>query len=151
MTTNYLFSRKSSNVWCLLVLALLLIHSHRTWAQQKPPRPISVHVSPMQGLQFGAFFQASTGGTITVDPNGTRSSTGDVVLANLGFMYSPAIFEVETQAGTLISNTVGNWEGKELSSKLELEVGKDLQFIRINGTLVGGLVGLIIYTISKLI
>ncbi|AHF15351.1 DUF445 domain-containing protein [Niabella soli] len=55
------------------------------------------------------------------------------------------------QAGALISNTVGNWEGKELSSKLELEVGKDLQFIRINGTLVGGLVGLLIYAISKLI
>ena len=49
--------------------------------------------------------------------------------------------------GTLISSTVGNWEGKELSNKLELEVGKDLQFIRINGTIVGGLVGLIIYTI----
>lgn len=50
--------------------------------------------------------------------------------------------------GELISTTVGNWEGEELSRKLELEVGKDLQFIRINGTLVGGLVGLIIYTIA---
>lgn len=52
------------------------------------------------------------------------------------------------QFGSLISSTVGNWEGKELSNKLELEVGKDLQFIRVNGTIVGGLVGLIIYTIS---
>jgi uncharacterized membrane-anchored protein YjiN (DUF445 family) len=52
------------------------------------------------------------------------------------------------QFGSLISSTVGNWKGKELSEKLELEVGKDLQFIRVNGTLVGGLVGLIIYTIS---
>lgn len=55
------------------------------------------------------------------------------------------------EAGSLISNTVGNWEGKELSRKLELEVGKDLQFIRINGTIVGGLVGLLIYTLSQLI
>lgn len=53
--------------------------------------------------------------------------------------------------GELISTTVGNWEGKELSRKLELEVGKDLQFIRINGTLVGGLVGLLIYTIANFI
>ncbi|UOU99146.1 DUF445 domain-containing protein [Chryseobacterium daecheongense] len=52
------------------------------------------------------------------------------------------------QFGNLISSTVGNWKGKELSEKLELEVGKDLQFIRVNGTLVGGLVGLIIYTIA---
>ena len=53
------------------------------------------------------------------------------------------------QFGSLISSTVGNWEGKELSAKMELEVGKDLQFIRVNGTIVGGLVGLIIYTISN--
>lgn len=52
-------------------------------------------------------------------------------------------------AGNLISSTVGNWKGKELSEKLELEVGKDLQFIRVNGTLVGGLVGLVIYTIAN--
>ena len=52
------------------------------------------------------------------------------------------------QFGELISSTVGNWQGKELSQKLELEVGKDLQFIRVNGTLVGGLVGLLIYTIT---
>ncbi len=53
------------------------------------------------------------------------------------------------QFGNLISSTIGNWQGKELSEKLELEVGKDLQFIRVNGTLVGGLVGLIIYTIAN--
>ncbi|HBR11112.1 MAG TPA: DUF445 domain-containing protein [Chryseobacterium sp.] len=53
--------------------------------------------------------------------------------------------------GNLISDTVGNWEGRELSRKLELEVGKDLQFIRINGTIVGGLVGLLIYTIANFI
>lgn len=53
------------------------------------------------------------------------------------------------QFGDLISSTVGNWQGKELSEKLELEVGKDLQFIRVNGTLVGGLVGLVIYTIAN--
>lgn len=55
------------------------------------------------------------------------------------------------KVGALISDTVGNWEGKELSNKLELEVGKDLQFIRVNGTLVGGLVGLLIHLITKLI
>lgn len=52
------------------------------------------------------------------------------------------------KAGDLISNTVGNWQGRDLSEKLELEVGKDLQFIRVNGTIVGGLVGLLIYALS---
>jgi len=61
------------------------------------------------------------------------------------------ILKNTSKVGDLISSTVGNWQGKELSNKLELEVGKDLQFIRINGTLVGGLVGLLIYTITRMI
>jgi uncharacterized membrane-anchored protein YjiN (DUF445 family) len=55
------------------------------------------------------------------------------------------------RVGELISRTVGNWQGHDLSEKLELEVGKDLQYIRINGTIVGGLVGLLIYTITQLL
>ena len=50
--------------------------------------------------------------------------------------------------GDLISSTVKSWDGKEVSEKLELEIGKDLQYIRINGTLVGGLIGLIIYGVE---
>ncbi|MBP1225876.1 DUF445 domain-containing protein [Flavobacterium sp. 1355] len=52
--------------------------------------------------------------------------------------------------GDLISSTVKSWDGKEVSEKLELEIGKDLQYIRINGTLVGGLIGLIIYGVEQL-
>ncbi|MFV0146749.1 DUF445 domain-containing protein [Empedobacter falsenii] len=66
------------------------------------------------------------------------------------FIYRMILRNVK-EVESLISNTVDKWEGKELSEKLELEVGKDLQFIRINGTLVGGLVGLIIYTITQLV
>ncbi|GEM52187.1 hypothetical protein EB1_19770 [Empedobacter brevis NBRC 14943 = ATCC 43319] len=66
------------------------------------------------------------------------------------FLYRMILRNVKEVEG-LISSTVDKWEGKELSEKLELEVGKDLQFIRINGTLVGGLVGLVIYTITQLV
>ncbi|WP_163398232.1 DUF445 domain-containing protein [Flavobacterium fluviatile] len=52
--------------------------------------------------------------------------------------------------GDLISSTVKSWDGKEVSEKLELEIGKDLQYIRINGTLVGGFIGLIIYGVEWL-
>lgn len=65
------------------------------------------------------------------------------------FLYR-MILKNRTEVERLISSTVSGWEGKELSDKLELEVGKDLQFIRINGTLVGGLVGLIIYIVTQL-
>jgi uncharacterized membrane-anchored protein YjiN (DUF445 family) len=58
------------------------------------------------------------------------------------------ILKNKNTVGSMISQTVGQWEGRELSQKLELEVGRDLQFIRINGTIIGGLVGLLIYTLS---
>jgi uncharacterized membrane-anchored protein YjiN (DUF445 family) len=44
---------------------------------------------------------------------------------------------------------VRNWDSTTLVERVELQVGKDLQFIRINGTLVGGLVGLLIFVASK--
>jgi uncharacterized membrane-anchored protein YjiN (DUF445 family) len=52
---------------------------------------------------------------------------------------------------TLISDTVKRWDGPETSRKIELQVGRDLQFIRINGTVVGALAGLIIYTVGELV
>ncbi|MEM7030596.1 MAG: DUF445 domain-containing protein [Chloroflexota bacterium] len=51
----------------------------------------------------------------------------------------------------LISQTIERWDAEATSQKIELQVGRDLQFIRINGTLVGGLVGFIIHGISLLI
>jgi uncharacterized membrane-anchored protein YjiN (DUF445 family) len=53
------------------------------------------------------------------------------------------------EVGQLIAQTVSSWDPEETSRRIELLVGRDLQFIRINGTLVGGLVGLLIYTASQ--
>jgi uncharacterized membrane-anchored protein YjiN (DUF445 family) len=50
----------------------------------------------------------------------------------------------------LVSETVRNWDARTVSDRLENAVGRDLQYIRINGTLVGGLVGLVIHTIEYL-
>lgn len=50
---------------------------------------------------------------------------------------------------TLITDTVDRWDAAETSRKVELQVGRDLQFIRINGTVVGSLAGLLIYTVSQ--
>ncbi|MHA7269457.1 DUF445 domain-containing protein [Arthrobacter sp. HLT1-20] len=52
---------------------------------------------------------------------------------------------------SLITDTVGRWDAVETSEKIELQVGKDLQFIRINGTVVGSLAGLAIFTIATLV
>nr|WP_156810736.1 DUF445 domain-containing protein [Arthrobacter sp. FB24] len=50
----------------------------------------------------------------------------------------------------VITDTVARWDAEETSQKIELQVGKDLQFIRINGTVVGALAGLAIFTLAHL-
>jgi uncharacterized membrane-anchored protein YjiN (DUF445 family) len=60
-----------------------------------------------------------------------------------------AVDQFRGEVAQLISHTVGQWDAEETSKKIELQIGKDLQFVRINGTLVGGLVGLLLYSISK--
>jgi len=55
------------------------------------------------------------------------------------------------QIASLISDTVRSWDGMDTSRRVELAIGRDLQFIRINGTLVGGLVGLLIHAVKMYI
>ncbi len=50
----------------------------------------------------------------------------------------------------IITDTIERWDGEEASRRIELHVGRDLQFIRINGTVVGSLAGLAIYAIAQL-
>jgi uncharacterized membrane-anchored protein YjiN (DUF445 family) len=54
------------------------------------------------------------------------------------------------EVAALIETTVAAWDPEDTTRKIELQIGRDLQYIRINGTLVGGLVGLLIYTVSEL-
>jgi uncharacterized membrane-anchored protein YjiN (DUF445 family) len=57
--------------------------------------------------------------------------------------YRPEVAE-------LIARTVEGWDASDASAKIEVQIGRDLQFIRINGTLVGGLVGMLLYLVSVL-
>ncbi|MGY4711932.1 DUF445 domain-containing protein [Mycolicibacterium sp. CBM1] len=52
---------------------------------------------------------------------------------------------------TIITDTIERWDAEEASRRIELHVGRDLQFIRINGTVVGALAGLVIYTVAQLL
>jgi uncharacterized membrane-anchored protein YjiN (DUF445 family) len=65
-----------------------------------------------------------------------------------------AVFAVTRYGAELtavITHTVNRWDGREAARRIELHVGRDLQFIRINGTIVGGLVGVVIHTVSVLL
>ena len=52
------------------------------------------------------------------------------------------------EVATVISDTVARWDADDASRRIELHVGRDLQFIRINGTVVGALAGLAIHTVA---
>jgi len=68
--------------------------------------------------------------------------------------HSIAGYLVERFAGDvadLVGSTVARWDTEETSHRIELQVGRDLQWIRVNGTVVGGLAGRVIYTVAQLI
>ncbi|NUR95098.1 MAG: DUF445 domain-containing protein, partial [Kribbellaceae bacterium] len=103
------------------------------------------------------------------DPNSTLRVRGIKVLHDLGARLqhdddlrtkvdaraAEAVGYVVRTYGTeivsVISDTIERWDGREAAARIELHVGRDLQFIRINGTVVGALVGLLIHTVSQLL
>jgi len=58
------------------------------------------------------------------------------------------LFQWRSEIGLLIAEVVRNWDARTVSDRLELVLGSDLQYIRINGTIVGALVGCVIYLLS---
>jgi uncharacterized membrane-anchored protein YjiN (DUF445 family) len=62
-----------------------------------------------------------------------------------------ALLPRRAEIGAYIAHVVDAWDTATLVSRLELQVGKDLQYIRVNGTLVGGLVGLAIFAVSRML
>jgi len=80
------------------------------------------------------------------DPELRQRVDGHVADA-IGFVVSAYGHEI----AKVISQTVDRWDGKEAAERIELHVGRDLQFIRINGTIVGGLAGLAIHTLNVLL
>ncbi len=70
------------------------------------------------------------------------------------YLADASVFLVDRYGRDLtavITHTIDAWDGREASARIELHVGKDLQFVRINGTIVGGLVGVAIHTVTLLL
>src|SRR5947209_7372984 len=87
------------------------------------------------------------------------SEFGAALLANPGLLAemddlvidltASVVEKYRHEIGDLIAHTVAGWDPEATSRRFELAVGRDLQFVRINGTIVGGLVGLAIYAITR--
>ncbi len=86
---------------------------------------------------------------------GTRLAGDDRLQAKVeGWVEDAAVYVVTTyraEITSLISETVASWDADQTSKKIEAHIGRDLQFIRINGTVVGALAGLLIYTVSHVL
>ena len=89
---------------------------------------------------------ASFGASLRTDP-ALRAKVDHWLAGAVGYLVE----QVRPEVSELISVTVSRWDGDQTSRVIEAQVGRDLQFIRINGTLVGGLCGLVIHTIGELL
>lgn len=124
--------RFSSSLWVDAKAALLRFAEH----------------APLEQKEGGTVERALTtfGEAVLADPELTRR-VDDVIV-------DVAVFLVERyqhDIAGLITHTVQNWDANATSRRIELAIGRDLQFIRINGTLVGALAGLLIYTFTRLV
>ncbi len=84
-----------------------------------------------------------------------RFRQDDALVARADDVFESAVNAVVDTFGDeitrIISSTISQWDGEETASRLELLLGHDLQFIRINGTIVGGLAGLAIHGVAQLL
>ncbi|MFJ1868918.1 DUF445 domain-containing protein [Streptomyces sp. NPDC101733] len=84
---------------------------------------------------------------------GSRLATDGRLQAKLeGWIEGALVYVVttyRTEITSLITDTVAGWDAEHTSRKIEAHIGRDLQFIRINGTVVGALAGLAIYSLSR--
>jgi uncharacterized membrane-anchored protein YjiN (DUF445 family) len=94
-------------------------------------------------------------GVLELTRFGTRLVTEPRLRERLdGHAADLAVFAVGRYGDELtavITHTVDRWDGREAARRIELYVGRDLQFIRINGTIVGGLVGVLIHAVTLLV
>ena len=142
-----------------ILLTFLWLPAFNLFAQPEPP-PRSITVTPTQSLHFGTLCLASLssgGGTVSIDWQGYRSSTGDVVLLPIAPTHTPAIFEIKLCQGrnvvitysptTILTGTNGGFVTLNIGptekgpSGSSFSVNADCNFatqLRVGGTLIVG-------------
>ena len=106
----------------IFLFAAMMVCIYSYGQPEKPPRPFKIRATG--ALQFGAFTQGPSGGSVIIDPQGGRSSTGDVIRLNLGYNYSPAYFQIQAVKGTVVSIASGLTGTLSNSGKsMNLQVG----------------------------
>ena len=100
-------SRKNRSFITLMMIINVMLMSSNVFGQEPPPRPIVV-TATTQGISFGSFSQGPAGGTVTIAGNGSRTSSGDIILLTFTPLHSAALFEVVGNPGTVVSLLPGS-------------------------------------------
>jgi hypothetical protein len=100
-TLSYRYYFKAGHFMHLLLTMVIILVTLDLSAQEPPPRPVGVTL--VQNLSFGAFSHGFAGGTVTIEPAGTRTATGDIILLTLGYSFTPATFRLVANPGTVVS------------------------------------------------
>jgi uncharacterized membrane-anchored protein YjiN (DUF445 family) len=119
----------ASSIWADVKAALLA-----------PPSHESVDDTPIQRALFAGGQALLNDATLSAKVNQWAEQAARYTAREYG-----------SEVSKLITHTVERWDAESTARRLELQVGRDLQFIRINGTLVGGLVGLLIHAFTLLL
>lgn len=93
----------SNRLTGVIALFILCAFFYTASAQEPPPRPVIVTFNNSQPLAFGAFSPGASGGTVTITPDGNRSVSVGIVPLTMGFAYTPAMFYVRANQGTVLS------------------------------------------------
>lgn len=112
----------------------------------------AVRTALMESLESPDSAVKARARTALVEFGGTLNADAELRARIDGFAADAAAFLVErygAEVTTVITDTIERWDGKEAARRIELHVGRDLQFIRINGTVVGALAGLTIYALTR--
>ena len=102
---------------------------------------------PSSELRTRAALSLQQLGRRLADEPELQRKVDDWVQRALGYLVD----HYRSEVSDLIASTVERWDGESTARRMELQVGRDLQFIRINGTLVGGLAGVVIHAIATLL
>ena len=119
--------------------------SNNLWLKMKAGL-LEATEDPQSSLRMALEDALTEAGTkLTADPE-LQAKVDDWINGAVGYVAE----QFRGEVSELIATTVQRWDTDETAERIELQVGRDLQFIRINGTMVGGLAGLVIYTISEI-
>ncbi|WP_241972969.1 DUF445 domain-containing protein [Cryobacterium sp. TMT2-14] len=128
----------------LLDSARLRDFASKTWEAVKVSLTAALN-DPSSGLRTGIRSTVmEVGGRLSTDP-----ALGARVDRWLADSASYIVRRYRHEIAEVITETVARWDAAETAEKIELQIGKDLQFIRINGTVVGALAGLVIFALAQ--